>query len=152
MSIEISHMTRHSSKPNKLRNVNPVRGRMGKVAGIKKFGTTPCHPMGNGQVDRFNQTLLRMRATLKPPLKSDWKSYVSSLVHAYNATRYDSTGFSPFFLMFGHHPRLAVDTLISLDNSRELPRNQADYVNKLQSRLTFVYRKVAQEAGKHAEA
>ena len=23
--IEISHMTRHSSKPNKLRNVNPVR-------------------------------------------------------------------------------------------------------------------------------
>ena len=25
--IEISHMTRHSNKPNKLRNVNPVRGR-----------------------------------------------------------------------------------------------------------------------------
>ena len=27
--IEISHMTRHSSKPNKLRNINPVRGRTG---------------------------------------------------------------------------------------------------------------------------
>ena len=24
-------MTRHSSKPNKLRNINPVRGRTGKV-------------------------------------------------------------------------------------------------------------------------
>ena len=27
--IEISHMNRHSSKPNKLRNVNPIRGRTG---------------------------------------------------------------------------------------------------------------------------
>ena len=26
--IEIGHMTRHSSKPNKLRNVNPVRGKI----------------------------------------------------------------------------------------------------------------------------
>ena len=31
MGIEISHMTRHSGKPNKLRNVNPVRGRTGNV-------------------------------------------------------------------------------------------------------------------------
>ena len=33
--IEISHMTRHSSELNKLRNVNPVRDRMGNVT-IKK--------------------------------------------------------------------------------------------------------------------
>ena len=29
--IEINYMTRHSSKPNKLRNLNPVRGRTGNV-------------------------------------------------------------------------------------------------------------------------
>ena len=34
--IEISHMTRHSSKSNKLRNVNPVRGRTGNVT-IQKW-------------------------------------------------------------------------------------------------------------------
>ena len=34
--IEISHMTAHSSKPNKLRNVNPVRGRQGNVT-IQKW-------------------------------------------------------------------------------------------------------------------
>ena len=72
-----------------------------KVAGIKKSRTRPYHPMGNGQVERFNQTLTRMLGILEPQLKSDWKSYVSPLVHAYNATRHDSTGFSPFFLMFG---------------------------------------------------
>ena len=34
--IEISHLTRHSSKPNKLRNINPIRGRTGNVT-IQKW-------------------------------------------------------------------------------------------------------------------
>ena len=53
--------------------------------------------------------------------------------------------------MFGRHPRLAVDAFFGLDNSRETPRNQAEYVHKLQSRLKLAYRKAAEEAGKHAE-
>ena len=122
------------------------------VARIKKSWKTPYHAMGNGQVERFNQTLIRMFGTLESLLKSDWKSYVSHLVHAYNATRHDSTGFSPFFLMFGCHPRLAVDAFFGLDNTRITPRNQFEYVHKLQLRLKFAYHKAAEEAGKCAEA
>ena len=125
---------------------------LGKVAGIKKSRTTPYHPMGNGQVERFNQTLIRILGTLEPQLKSDWKSYVSPLVHAYNAKRHDSTGFSRFLLMFGRHPRLAVDAFFGLDTTRDTPRNQAEYVHKLKSRLQFAYHKAAEEAGKRAEA
>ena len=51
-----------------------------RVAGIKKTRTTPYHPMGNGQAERFNQTLLRLLSTLEPAKKSDWKSYVLPLV------------------------------------------------------------------------
>ena len=109
-----------------------------KKAGIKKTRTTPYHLMGNANlVERFNQTLLQMLGTLEPPLKRDWKSYVSPLIHAFNASRHDSTGFSPFFLMLGRHPHLAGDAFFGLDNSRETPRNQTDYVSKLQYRLTF---------------
>jgi len=35
-----------------------------KLADVKKTRTTPYHPMGNGSAERFNQTLLKMLATL----------------------------------------------------------------------------------------
>ena len=35
------------------------------LASVEKSRTTPYHPMGNGMVERFNQTLLNMLGTLK---------------------------------------------------------------------------------------
>ena len=84
------------------------------IASIDKSRTTPYHPMGNGMPERFNQTLLNMLGTLEDDQKSDWKSYVPSLVHAYNSTRHESTGYSPHYLMFGRHPRLAVDAFLGI--------------------------------------
>lgn len=72
-----------------------------KLAGVQKSRTTPYHAMGNGQVERFNRTLLEMLGTLDSEQKSDWKRYVPSLVHAYNAMEHESTEYSPYFLMFG---------------------------------------------------
>ena len=85
-----------------------------KLTGIKKTRTTPYHPMGNGMCGRFNKTLLNMLGTLSDTEKADWKSHVPTLTHAYNAATHASTGYSPFYLMFGRHPRLSVDAFLGL--------------------------------------
>jgi transposase InsO family protein len=46
------------------------------MAGIKKSRTTPYHPAGNGQCERFNSTLLGMPGTLNDEQKVNWKNYV----------------------------------------------------------------------------
>ena len=71
------------------------------LGGMEKSHTTPYHPMGNGQCERFNRTLLEMLGTLETDQKVDWKSYVAPLVHMYNSTQHDTTGFSPYYLLFG---------------------------------------------------
>ena len=76
-----------------------------KCTGITQTHTTPYHPQGNGTTERFNRTLMDMLGTLEPHLKPRWHEYVVAMTHAYNCTRHDSTGYTPYYLMFGRHPR-----------------------------------------------
>lgn len=110
-----------------------------QVAGIHKVRTTPYHPRGN-PVERFNRTLLGMLGTLQNQDKSRWRDFVKPLVHAYNCTRNDVTGFTPYELMFGRQPRLPVDLAFGLPVCEGRPTSHSDYVQNLKSRLEESYK------------
>lgn len=82
-----------------------------KLSGVSKSHTTPYHPMGNGQTERFNRTLGDMIRSLPPRSKANWPQMLNTLTFSYNCTRHETTGYPPFFLMFGRTPRLPVDVL-----------------------------------------
>jgi len=121
-----------------------------KLTGITKSRTTPYHPMGNGIVERFNRTLLNMLGTLEPSQKTDWKSAVGPLVHAYNCTRHDSTGFTPYELMFGRRPRLAIDAVLGLIGESDQCQDYGEYMQKLKTRLDHAYN-LASKASKSSQ-
>ncbi len=110
-----------------------------KLLGIKKSRTSPYHPQGNGQVERFNKTLLDLLGTLEDKDKSQWRLHVSPLVHAYNCTPNDSTGMTPYFLMFGRTPKLPIDIQMGLCNSDDDQISPKSYAEKLKARLEEAY-------------
>ncbi len=116
------------------------------LLGIKKTRTTPYHPRGN-PVERFNQTLLQMLGTLQEEDKIKWRDHVQHMVHAYNCTKNDTTGFSPYMLMFGRQPSLPIDVAFGIKPEGEKKISHAEYVKKLQESLQESY-KIAVECSK----
>ena len=113
-----------------------------RIAKVKKINTTPYHPMSNGQCERFNKTLCNMLGTLSEEEKLDWKSHISSMTHAYNCTKNASTGFSPYFLMYGRQPRLPIDVKFGLfRNLSSSTFSKSKYIDRLKKRLDFAYQK-----------
>ncbi|XP_041369850.1 uncharacterized protein LOC121383818 [Gigantopelta aegis] len=106
---------------------------------IDKSRTTPYHPMGNGMCERFNRTLCNMLGTLDPDSKKNWKGHVGPLVHAYNCTRHETTGYSPFSLMFGREPRIPIDLAFGLDMEPNKSKSVRAYNTELRERLKHAF-------------
>ena len=121
-----------------------------RFCNVQHSRTTPYHPEGNGQVERFNRTLLGMLRTLPKEFKSDWKNHVQKMVHAYNCTQNDSTGYSPHFLLYGRQPRLPVDLLFSLVKA-EGPTEYQSYVSKWKQCMQEAYRIAGANAKKRMD-
>ncbi|KAJ8011860.1 hypothetical protein DPEC_G00062670 [Dallia pectoralis] len=69
-----------------------------------------------------------MLGTLENQDKSHWKDFVKPLVHAYNCTRSEVTGFTPYELMFGRQPRLPVDLAFGLPVKEGQQKSHSQYV------------------------
>ena len=98
---------------------------MCKILGVKKLQTMPYHPQTNGLVERSHQTIIRIIRKLGKDKKASWPGHLAEIVHAYNATHSNMTGYSPHYLMFGWRPRLPVNFYFPTFKRAEAPVREA---------------------------
>ena len=82
-----------------------------ELYGVQKLRTLPYHAQTNGQVERMNQTIIRMIGKLEQNKKARWSEHLPEMLAAYNGTHSAVTGYSPYFLLFGRKSRMPVDCL-----------------------------------------
>lgn len=89
-----------------------------------------------------------MLGTLDPNQKQRWSQNIRRLVHAYNCTRNNATGYSPYLLMFGRKAHLPVDICFGMEGS-ERTVTYHQYVTKLKADLHRAYQLAAEAADKN---
>ena len=111
-----------------------------KIAQVQKIRTTPYNTRGNAQCEKFNQTLLNMIGTLDPADKAKWQQWVPTLTHAYNCTCCESTGFNPYYLMYGCLPCLPIDIEYGVTQPELIDKSRQSYARKLHAHLNWAFK------------
>ena len=92
-------------------STSSVMKEVSRFLSLKQLVTSPYHPICDGLVERFNQTLKKMCA--EQP--KDWDKYIDPLVFAYREAPQESLGFSPFELLYGWPVRGSMEVLKQLN-------------------------------------
>ena len=72
---------------------------------IRKLNTTPYHPQANGLVENFNGTLKKMLKCYAKDEPEEWDRHIPFVLFAYRESPHESTGYSPFELLYGRKVR-----------------------------------------------
>ena len=103
------------------------------LMGIKKTRTTAYHPQCDGLVERQNRTLQNILSAFVSEHSVDWDEWLDQAVFAYNTSVHESTGLSPYELIFGRPARMPIE--VELGVPLRNPNSQSDYSQSLRKAL-----------------
>ena len=103
--------------------------------GIKQLKSSIYHPESQGALERHHQTLKTMIRTYCVDDPGDWDRGIPFLLFAARDAVNESTGFSPFELVFGHEVRGPLKLVKEKFLGQEAEVNILDYVSQFKARL-----------------
>ena len=110
--------------------------KLNELLGVKAIKTSPYHPQTDGLVERFNQTLKSMLRRVLAGENHSWDVMLPYVLFAYREVPQESTGFSPFELIYSRDVRGPLDVLKESWSSGEKEMDDIlTYVMKTRERM-----------------
>ena len=81
------------------------------LTGTRLLLSTAYHPQTDGQTERANRTIEDMLRPYVSSHHTDWDQHIAAVEFAYNNSVHAGTGFTPFYLNYGQHPRTPASLL-----------------------------------------
>ncbi|VDI47035.1 Hypothetical predicted protein [Mytilus galloprovincialis] len=106
---------------------------------IAKTRTTPYHPSSNGQVERYNRTILQTIRCFIKSKQHNWDLFLQQLVGAVRATHNSQTGFSANMMMLGREVFQPIDVILGTSNWNVDRKEVQQYIKDLVENLNRVH-------------
>ena len=128
-----------------------------QILNIKKTRTTPYHPQCDRQVEHINRTIIYLLQLNVRDATNKWDLNIGLALMAYRSAVQASTGYVPYFLLYGREMRLPLDVIYrpaeryqsrteyaievrkTLDQAYDVPRDHLQLAHKRQ-KDNFDYR------------
>lgn len=105
---------------------------------IHKTRTTPYRPSANGQVERYNRTLMDAVRCFVADSQRDWDEYLPQLACAIRSSVNRHTGMTPNKMMLGREINLPAELIFQPDR-KELFENEEQYVTSLRKNIQKIH-------------
>jgi transposase InsO family protein len=106
-----------------------------QIFGTRRSYTTAYHPQTDGLVERFNHTLATMISHYVDSNQDNWDECLPAVLFAYRRSTHDSTGDSPFYLMYGREAMAPTDVAHGIKLSAEGPTSAVEWRARLVAAL-----------------
>jgi predicted aspartyl protease len=102
-----------------------------KLLDTEQHKTSSYRPQCNGLTEKFNGTLIQGISMYVDSNQLTWDDFIEPVLFSYRSTPCKSTGYSPFYLLYGRMPRLPLDmALLGDEDSDTDPQKHLEIITE----------------------
>ena len=106
---------------------------------ITKTRTTPYRPSANGQMERYNRTLLQVIRCYIRAKQKTWDQDLDELAAAIRSMKHRQTQFTANMMMLGREVRRPIDLMLGIEHANMRQNDPAEWVKNLRETLKQVH-------------
>ena len=122
---------------------NSIVAELKALLGFDHSKIAPHNSKANGKVEVAHKSVKNILRNYMDEFKEDWDLHLPMVEFTYNVQMNDTTGYSPFFVMFGRHPILPLEAFIGPSDRPAM--KTSEYIKELTEKRDKVIKVITRE-------